>query len=123
MADLTIMQAIAKIEGFKERVAKGAEASLRAEFARHNDSGYTASTLYSEIQGSEIFVGYPVSKEHPGAYYVRYGRGEVKPVTRQALAWNTPKTGAVITMRAKPFKGDDYITRAINDIRAAQYYF
>lgn len=123
MADLTIMQAIAKIKGFPERVAKGSEAAMRAEFAKHNDTGYTASTLYSEMEGDTIFVGYPVSEEHPGAYYVQHGRGAARPKDARMLHWNTPKTGEVFTMYARPYKGDDYIGRTIRAIRSAHYYF
>lgn len=121
MADLTIMQAIAKIKGFPERVAKGSEAAMRAEFAKHNDTGKTASTLYTEIEGETIFVGFPESSK--GAYYVQNGRGAVTPKRARVLHWNTPKTGEVFAMYARPYKGDDFIGRTIKAIRAAEFYF
>lgn len=121
MADLTIMQAIQKIQGFPQRVAKGSEAAMRSEFASHNDTGKTASTLYSEINGNTIFVGFPESSK--GAYFVQNGRKAVRPVRANVLHWNTPKTGEVFTMYARPVKPDDFVGRTIKRIQSAHYYF
>lgn len=114
MADLTLVQAIAKLEALPQKAGQVGVECVKEEFRPHNDTGETIKTFtYKKISNELIFVG----SFAKGAYYVQKGRKAVTPKRAKVLHWNeTPKWRETFTPYARPAKADDYLGRAAKKI-------
>lgn len=121
MADMTIVQAIAYLEGLPKKIgAKGVEV-MKEEF-NHKDrpyaTGETTKSFHYEVMGDFIFIG----ASTPGAKWVEHGRGEVRPKRANMLHWKSPTGGDVFAMRARPVKADKYIERTARRLENMDFH-
>ena len=104
MATLTLSEAISRIEGYGEKVAKTAQ-SYMSEYIRANArqgyaTGALADSVAYEQRSEDTWAVAPADGkvgDHPYAYYVDKGRGEVHPKPTNPtgrLHYYDPKIGA-----------------------------
>lgn len=119
MAELTIAQAIERLEGLPERVASIGASTMRAEFAPHTKTGKTISQLYTEIHGSTIFIGFPAGTK--GAYYVQNGRRAITKTERPMMHWVDGR-GETFTWHVSAAPADDFVGRTAKKIRSMHFW-
>lgn len=109
---MSIDEAIDKILQLPQKVGeKGVE-------IMKNEVPYKKGGLYNsikyEVMGSSVFIG--TDKEY--AKYVEYGRGEVRPVKKQALMWEgLPHP----VMRSSPTKPNDFVGRTASQLSGVTF--
>ena len=116
MADMTLVQAIAFLEGLPEKVGVKGLQAMREEFNykdRPYSTGATNKSFHYEVAGNLVFIGASTK----GAYYVEKGRGEVRPKNVNWLRWEYPSGNYVFAQRSRAVKPDDYIGRTARRIK------
>jgi len=110
MADMTLLQAIALLEGLPNKVGKAGQEIMKEEFGakRKYATGATYSSIHYEVLSTDlVFIG----ASTPGAYWVQKGRKAVRPVHKQWLRWEEPGQGYVFAKYSRPVRPDDYVGR------------
>lgn len=121
MADMTLIQAIAFLEGLPKKIGtKGVEV-MKEEF-NHKDrpyaTGATEKSFHYEIAGDIIFIG----SDTPGAKWVQKGRGAVRPKSANWLHWKSPTGSDVFAKYSRPVKADDYIGRTARRLEQMDFH-
>lgn len=107
---MTFDECLARIEAFPGKIAKRGEEILREEVPvgktgkLKDNVTSTASPSFVHIYTQTFYAG-----------FVRFGRGEVKPVEKDALWWEDLSHPVG---RAKPSKANAFNVRAADKLRA-----
>lgn len=121
MADMTLIQAIAFLEGLPHKVGVKGVQVMKEEF-NHKDrpyaTGETSKSFNYEIAGDLIFIG----SDTKGAYFVEKGRKEVRPKNANWLRWEYPKGHPVFAQRSRAVKPDDYIGRTAKRLKKMDFH-
>lgn len=121
MADMTLIQAIAFLEGLPEKVGVKGLQVMKEEF-NHKDrpyaTGETNKSFHYEVAGNFVFIG----AESKGAYYVEKGRKAVRPKRANMLHWKSPTGADIFAMYSKPVKADDYIGRTVKRLKTMDFH-
>lgn len=120
MADMTLLQAIAFLEGIPKKVSKTGEEVMKEEFGK--DRPYATGETYASIKGevispSLVFIGASTK----GAYYVQKGRKEVVPKQAKILHWKDHGRD-VFAMRSRAVKPDDYVGRTAKRLKSMDFH-
>lgn len=114
MADFTLLQAIALLEGLPYKVGQAGEEIMKAEFGNNRKyaTGKTYASIHHEVLSSDlVFIG----TDSENAHLVLKGRGAVRPKRAKWLRWKEPerpmKDGYVFAKYSSPVKPDDFVGR------------
>lgn len=110
MADFTLLQAIALLEGLPEKVGQAGEEIMKAEFGNNRKyaTGKTYASIHHEVLSNDlVFIG----TDSENAHWVLNGRGAVRPKRAKWLRWEEPGQGYVFAKYSRPVKPDDFVGR------------
>lgn len=120
MADMTLIQAIAFLEGLPKKIGETGKEIMREEFnhkERPYATGKSEKSFHYEIYGDLIFIG----SDAEGAKWVQRGRGEVRPVNAQVLHWEAQGKD-IFAMRSRKVKPDDFVGRTAKRLEKMDFH-
>ncbi len=122
MAEMTLIQAIAFLEGLPHKVGKKGAEIMNEEFnAKEHpySKGKTPGSFKYELYGGSLIFIY---SDTPGAKWVQKGRGAVYPKNKPFLAWEDPSGRWVYAKSARPVKPYDYIGRTAKRLQNTSFH-
>lgn len=122
MATFTISEAISRLEGLGEKVAREAEQIMKDEIIINTKEGtgkLASSVNVKQVSSSTWSIGTDL-------YYAKYvndGRGPVRPVEKQALRWYSPRMSgnAVFSNYAGPTQGIDFTGKTVSALENMKF--
>lgn len=120
MAEMTLLQAIAFLEGLPQKIGETGRDVMRQEFGSGrpwSEGDRTFNSFYYEVMGNIIFIG----SNTEGAYWVQKGRGAVTPKTKRWLHWEHSGRD-YFAKYSSPVKADDYIGRTAKRLQSMDFH-
>lgn len=122
MAEKTLIQAIAFLEGLPRQVGRKGAEIMNEEFnakPHPYSKGKTPGSFRYEVYGGGFIF---IFSDTPGAKWVEKGRGAVYPKRKPFLAWKSPDDKWVYAKSSRPVKPDDYIGRTAKRLQNTKFH-
>lgn len=121
MADMTLLQAIAFLEGLPQKIGEQGREVMRQEFGSgrpYSKGDRTYKSFTYEVMGNLIFIG----SSTEGAYWVQKGRSESVAKNAKWLHWESPTGKDVFAKRSPAVRPDDYIGRTARRLESMDFH-